>query len=461
MYLSSTHIRKLIQDKNPEGITDEERRKIDQQHRFVFFVIGMSVYPNQDISLLTQKVFRCENFINDCLLYHNILLTILSLIFSIFLKSLEFSNLVYSIWGALLCHISHILISIFGNGIQARNLFIVVFAVMGALRAVLVFSCPTVISKLFFITTFVLLNNSRSASSLILGFFQGVLNNIIGFKTVYQARLNLILCISFQALITLFGSVWITLLYFQHGDKVRSESSIPDKNVKDTITEKINNFRYIKYYFSRFALYHLGSVKYFFHPGFIPFLLECPIPTKLKGSVVYTLFEFLGRNSALALDETIYAKPGSYTDPILLALRDIPMFVLIFSVIILNSTILYSTFSGRQIFVTSGGYLYICMSISGLVYGYIITRGTTGAKAIIDYYRKKKGNTDQLPEDASKNVSEVLTMSYYCTLIIPYIFSKSVQYLLKRSRLSRQYILTTKFGNLSPEDVKNLYLQFK
>ncbi|BAM41537.1 conserved hypothetical protein [Theileria orientalis strain Shintoku] len=460
MYSSSTHIRKLIPDKNQEGITDEERRIIDEQHRFVFFVVGMSVYPNSDISLLTQKLFRCQNFANDCMLYHNILLTILSLMFSIFFESLDFNNLIYSIWGALLCHISHILISIFGNGIHARNLFIVVFAVMGALRAVLVFSCPTVISQLFSITTFVLLNNSRSASALILGFFQGVLNNIIGFNTVYQARLNLILCISFQALITLFGAVWITLLYFQHGHKVRSGGFTPDKTVKDTIMEKINNFGYIKYYFSRFALYHLGSFKYFFHPGLIPYLLECPIPTKLKGSVIYTLSEFLGRNSALAIDETIYAKPGSHTEPLLLALRDIPMFFLIFSVIILNSTILYSTFSGKQIFVKSSGYLYICLSISGLVYGYIITRGTTGSKAIIEHYRKKKGS-DNLPPDASKNVSEVLTMSYYCTLIIPYIFSKSVQYLLKRSRLSRQYILTRKFGNLSPEDVKNLYSQFQ
>ncbi|UVC50036.1 hypothetical protein MACK_003659 [Theileria orientalis] len=459
MYSSSTHIRKLNPPKNQDGITDQERRRIDEQHRFVFFVIGMSVYPNSDISLLTQKLFRCENFINDCMLYHNILLTILSLIFSIFFKSLDFNNLIYSVWGALLCHISHIIISIFGNGIHARNLFIVVFAVMGALRAVLVFSCPTVISKLFSITTFVLLNNSRSASALILGFFQGVLNNIIGFNTIYQARLNLILCISFQALITLFGAVWITLLYFYYSNKVPSEGSLPD-NVKETIIEKIKNFKYIRYYFSRFALYHLGSFKYLFHPGLIPYLLECPIPTKLKASVIYTLCEFLGRNSALALDETIYAKPGSYTEPLLLALRDIPLFILFFSVIILNSTILYSTFSGKQIFVKSSGYLYICIAISGLVYGYIITRGTTGAKAIIEYYRRRKVNTD-LPNDASKNVSEVLTMSYYCTLIIPYIFSKSLQYLLKRSRLSRQYIITRKFGNLSPEDVKNLYLQFK
>lgn len=301
-------------------------------------------------------------------------------------------------------------------------------------------------------SAYLLFNNSRSAFSLSMGIFQLILNNLIGVKTIQQARLNLVICHCLQAFITFVGAVWSTIFFITYKD----EDALKDKDnekydVQEIAIKKIANFKYLKYYYPRFILYHICSVKYIFHTGLIPFLLELPMPIKLRGSIYYTFGEFLGRNSGLFFDETVITKPGDSIDTAFFVLRDIPLFFLIFAIITLNGAIMYSTFTAKIAISRSPAFVLTALIVSGLSYGYLISKATLGSNAILQYYSKKI--TEETIPRESKVVSEVITITYYCSLFIPYSISKIIQKSLRKSRVSRDYILSRNFGNLSVNDV--------
>ncbi|XP_954779.1 uncharacterized protein TA03170 [Theileria annulata] len=459
MHSDSSKIRKIYKAKTPHGdISEEERKSIHSQHSLVFLLLGMSLYPNTDTSLIAQKLFSCENFTNDINLAHNVSLTIISVLLFLF-GSYHIYIFIGSIWASLLCHICHILTGFYGRTVHARNTFIAIFFFMGIFRSSLSFTCkfllyhiilgPHIISKLFLFSAYLIFNNSRSAFSLCMGIFQAFLNNVTRAKTLNQLRLNLVIIHSLQAFITLVAAVWSTILFVNYKDKAHDKN---DNFEMNKIIEKFQNFKYLKYYYPRFVLFHICSVKYLFHPGSIPFLLELPIPVKLRGSIVYTFGEFLGRNSSIFLDETVITKPGDSIDDSFFVIRDIPLFFLIFAIIALNVSILYSTFTAKIAISRSPSFVLTSLIISGFSYGYLISKATLGSKAILDHYSKKQS---EIPRQ-SKVVSEVVNFTYYCSLFVPYTVSKLIQKRLRKSRVSRDYILTRNYGNLSFDDVSLL-----
>lgn len=142
MHSDSSKIRKMHKKRPKEGEISEDKRKyIHSRNSFLFFLLGMSVYPNTDSSLLAQKVFSCENFTNDIMLVHNMSLTIIGLLFSFLGGRYEFYIFIGSVWGSLLCHLCHILIGFYGTTIHARNSFICIFFFLGIFRSSLSFTC--------------------------------------------------------------------------------------------------------------------------------------------------------------------------------------------------------------------------------------------------------------------------------------------------------------------------------
>ncbi|AFZ80085.1 hypothetical protein BEWA_029350 [Theileria equi strain WA] len=461
------------------------RKQMSGTHGYLFLLMGISMATNLNTSLLTEKVFRCQNFANKCLVAYMFFISVASFV-ALFLCELDFSTMVMSEWMLVTSHSMHVLVGMFGNGMMARNLFILGYGINGALEAFICFSAATVISKLFLNSTYSLIYTGFPAGSIFLGTTQTILNRVVGTSTISQMRKNLVLCHGSHVVLSTIAYLWVTLLYIKYGhfvkeddkkdegeenkteDEKKSESENKKLSVGQKILQTIESFKYARYYYSRLILVVCAYLlRYFFFPCLIPFVLDIPHHIKLIGSLSLTISEFISKLNTVGVNEAINPseKDPSQSHDVFLLMRDAYLHFAMLASIGSSSFVLWSSLTGRYHFSKSPIFILCFILAMGISYGYLSTRSINGCKSVLDYYTKQLDeNGEPVVEEKVANgpgVSDVATLTINVAVLFISVFSDTTEGLILKYKGSRAYILNNSKGDLSIKAVDALLMQFK
>ncbi|EKX72657.1 conserved hypothetical protein [Theileria equi strain WA] len=373
----------------------------------------------------------------------------------------------------------------FGNGMMARNIFILGYGINGALEAFICFSAAGVVSKLFLNSTYSLIYTGFPAGSIFLGTTQTILNRVVGTSTISQMRKNLVLCHGCQALISTIAAIWATLLYIKYGhlvkeddkkdegeenkteDEKKSESENKKLSVGQKFSQTIESFKYARFYYSRLILVVCAYfLRYFFFPCLIPFVLDIPHHTKLICSLSLILSEFISKLNTVGVNEAINPseKEPSQSHAMFLLMRDAYLHFTIIICITSSSFVLWSSLTGRYHFSKSPIFIFCFIITMGISYGYLSTRSINGCKPVLDYYTKQldKDGKPMVEEKVANGpgVSDVATLTINVALMFISAFANVTEEFILKYKGSRSYISNNK-GDLSIETVNALLMQFK
>ncbi|EKX72404.1 conserved hypothetical protein [Theileria equi strain WA] len=455
------------------------RKQMSDTHGYLFLLLGISMATNLNTSLLTEKVFRCQNFANKCMGAY-IVFTFTGAFALFFLINLNFSAMVLSVWLLVASHSMHVLVGMFGNGLMARNIFILGYGFNGALEALICFSGAGVISKLFLNSTYSMIYTGFPAGSIFLGTTQTILNRVVGTATISQMRKNLVLCHGCQALISTIAAIWATLLYIKYGhfvkdneenkteDEKKSESENKKPGISQKFADAIESFKYTRFYYSRLILVTFAySMRYFFFPCLLPFVLDIPHHIKLICSLSLTLSEFISKLNSVNINEVINPseRSPSQSHDVFLLMRDAYLHFIAIASITSSALVLWSSLTGRHRFTQSPIFIFCFIVLMGISYGYLSTRSINGCKPVLDYYTKQrdnKGNPMVKEEIANgPGVSGVTTLTINMALVFISIFSNVTEGFIVRYKGSIAYILNNSKGELSMKAVDALLMQLK
>lgn len=401
------------------------RKKIDRNHRYMFFFIGFALAANLNTSLLTELLFNCDNFANKCnFAYFSSGLA--SFLIASFTLYLDFQSMLILGWLIVPLQVSIMLIGLFGDNTGARNIFIICYAIYGALEGFTLKSCTFVISRFFLNSTISLLCAGYPAADIVLGCFQYLVEHCIGLDTTFRIRLCLVLCYLFQATLTIIGFTWATVLYIKYG----STKSYEDESVFQTPvkTSRFTQFwrvaSHIRFYYPRFILFGATAfIAPFFYPCLIPFLFDISHTAKLVISLTFTSSDVIGIVYSSMVDETVdpSTKKASQTHTRFLFLRDIHLYITGLIVLATCSFTLGARYVGRFEFVKSAVIIFFITMITCALSGYLYGRSLNGCNPILEYYNKQED------EEGNKIVSdEILEMNNTVndvSMIMEYVFS--------------------------------------
>lgn len=410
MWFSSLRIRQAVPRPKvlptvEKGKDMELKKRINEYHKYLFVLIGFASASNLNSSLLTENVFNCENFANKCN-FAFFFSGFISFLIASFFLTLNFKSLLILGWTLVPIQFSLVMIGFIGNGISARNSFIIVYAFHGMLEGFIIQSCTFVISQFFLNSTIALVFAGYPAANIALGYIQYVLENIIGMGTMFKMRLCLVLCLIAQMIVTFVGFGWATFLYIKYAS---------DETENPPITYKWSRFKrflkaltHIRYYYPRFLLSAVANfVRIFFFPCFIPFTLRISHTAKLLISLTFTFCDFIGIISASRVNEIIdpSTKKESQTHTRFLFLRDIHLHIIGLLVLATCSFILWITCLNKYDFVRSPETIFFITVVTSFLNGRMYGRGLNGCNPILEYYNR------QVDDDGTKIVAdEILEM---------------------------------------------------
>ncbi|EKX72100.1 conserved hypothetical protein [Theileria equi strain WA] len=482
MMLSTFRLRmamRLARSSSKDKTKDESfsRKQMSGTHGYLFLLMGISMATNLNTSLLTEKVFRCQNFANKCLVAYMFFISVASFV-ALFLCELDFSTMVMSEWMLVTSHSMHVLVGMFGNGMMARNIFILGYGINGALEAFICFSATTVISKLFLNSTYSMIFTGFPAGSIFLGTTQTILNRVVGTATISQMRKNLVLCHGCHVVLSAIGYLWVTFLYIKYGHFVKEDDKKGEGEQNKTeekklsvgqkILQTVESFRYARYYYSRLILVVCAYLlRYFFFPCLIPFVLDIPHHIKLIGSLSLTISEFISKLNTVSINEAINPseKDPSQSHAMFLLMRDASLHFAMLASIGSSSFILWSSLTGRYHFSKSPIFIFCFIVMMGISYGYLSTRSINGCKPVLDYYTKQLDEKGKpMVEEKVANgpgVSDVATLTINVAVLFISVFSDTTEGLILKYKGSRAYIINNSKGDLSIKAVDALLMQFK
>ncbi|EKX73052.1 conserved hypothetical protein [Theileria equi strain WA] len=461
---------RLSRSSSKDKTKDESfsRKQMSDTHGNAFLLIGIAMATNVNTSLLTEKVFRCQNFANKCLVVYMFFVLVASFV-ALFLCELDFSTMVLSVWLLVASHSMHVLVGMFGNGLMARNIFILGYGFNGALEALICFSGAGVISKLFLNSTYSMIYTGFPAGSIFLGTTQTILNRAVGTSTISQMRKNLVLCHGFHAVLTSIGSLWVTFLYIKYRKYTKeAEEKQGDLSISQRFLKSISDFSYAKFYYTRFMVIVLAySLRFFFFPCLIPFVMDIPDHIKLICSLSLILSEFISKLNTVGVNESINPseKDPSQSHAMFLFTRDRYIHFMLTAILSSSCFILWSSLTGRYHFSQSPIFIFCFIVMMGISYGYLSTRSINGCKPVLDYYTKqfdKEGKPMVSDEIANgSGVSDVATLTMNLSILTASLISNVAETIIIRHKNSRAYIINNSKGDLSIKAVDALLMQFK
>lgn len=372
-----------------KGKDMELKRRINEYHKYLFVLIGFASATNLNSSLITENVFNCANFANKCN-FAFFFSGFISFLIALFFLNLNFKSLLVYGWTLVPVQLSLVLIGIYGNGITARNSFIVVYALHGMLEGFIIQSCTFVISQLFLNSTIALVFAGYPAANIAIGYIQYVLENAIGMGNMFKMRLCLVLCLISQMVVTFVGVGWATFLYIKYAS---------DETENPPITYKWSRFRrflkaliHIRYYYPRFLLSAVANfVRIFFFPCFIPFVFKISHTAKLLISLTFTFCDFIGIISASKVNETIDPsnKRDSQTHTGFLFSRDTHLHLISVLVLTTCSFTLWVSCNNSYEFVRAPEVIFFITVVTCFLNGRIYGRGLNGCNPILEYYNRQ------------------------------------------------------------------------
>ncbi|BAM40473.1 conserved hypothetical protein [Theileria orientalis strain Shintoku] len=463
---------KLIQ--KPRGYAF--RKAIQDKHGLAFFFIGMSTNLNLDTSLLTQKVFDVENFANITLfMYFGVLVSVVFLY--LFLIDPRFYQLIVSLWLLVLSRVFHLILAIFASGKTGRNLFLVFYTVNGFLRGVISLTSNHVISQYFLNKSYLHLIDGGVMFSILVSLLQLACDEVIGSDTMKNARKSLIVAQILYLSITVIGCIWITVVYSIHS--VEDPESPKIYGIEKTQVA-INKFKYSRFYLSKLMVVILASViRVSFHPVLIPFTMDIKHMYKLLGSIMFTVFEFVGRLMSFQVDE--YIDPNKKSPNIdhdtFLVLLDVPKYLLFVMQLSACGVALYSTW--KQRLGISKNPVIICLLAlsSGFIVGFTSNCAFEGAQSSLEYYSHLKGrrNPRVRGEDSNppgniitadvamdtSNANDILTLFNYVSYVAGSIISYVAYKIIKAHKESPWFIIKSRGDSLDVHAVNSLAQKLK
>ncbi|EKX73079.1 conserved hypothetical protein [Theileria equi strain WA] len=400
----------------------ETRRMIDKYHRYMFFFIGFALAANLNTSLLTETLFECDNFANKCN-FSYFASGLAAFLLASFTLHLDFKSMLVFGWLFVPLQISLVLIGVFGEGVGARNAFIICYAVYGALEGFTLKSCTFVISRFFLNSTISILSAGYPASDIVLGCFQYLVEHLVGLETTSSIRLCLALCHLFQTVLTIIGLIWATVLYFKYSSR-GSEETTSTRDEFSRFTQFLRVASHIRFYYPRVMLFGLTSfIVAFFFPCLIPFLFDISHTAKLVISLTFTLMDVIGLVYSSTVDETVdpSGRNESQSHISFLFFRDLRLYVAGVLALAICAFTLWARCQGDYEFVKSAEAIFFITVVTCFVDGYLYGRALNGCNPILEYY-----NT-QVDEEGNKIVSdEIIEMNNTVndvSMVLEYVFS--------------------------------------
>ncbi|AFZ79944.1 hypothetical protein BEWA_027930 [Theileria equi strain WA] len=422
-------------------------RKIDENHRFVFTLITISIDAILSTSLLTEKVFRCPNFANKCnVVYLSSGLT--SFVLASFFFSLNFTTLMVYGWLLVPCKIAIVLVGMFGNGMIARNLFILCYGINGALKALILQSCTYVISRHFTNSAFAVLYSGYPGGSILIGVVQYLLEHAIEVESIEDMRFCLVLCHLVQAVTATAALVWITYLYANYHEKTPNHKNV-DHELGTNRCEPVSLFskakKFLKalstvhYFFPRFLLQVEATIiRYFFYPCLIPFLLEISDNAKLIITLAYNFCDFVGMIVYSGINEKIDPLARRLSQPRLLFvfLRDVYLHIIGLVCVGTASFVILASWIKIDFIAKSPTVLFFITVFICFAIGSLSSRAVNGCFPLVEYY------STQTKDDGSRIFGdEILKMDNIINDVVVFLDYSSCVLASSLSNMIEQIIL--------------------
>ncbi|AFZ79840.1 hypothetical protein BEWA_026890 [Theileria equi strain WA] len=461
--------------------TDEDfRMRIHNAHKYVFMLVTVSTAALSSVTLLLEKVFHCENIANKC--YFSLLVSGWAVItIALLWLRMSFGALVVYFWLLIPGLFILVVVIYFGNGNVARIIFISVYGINGGLEALILQASTFVISKLFLNSAISTLYSGYAFGLISMGVFQLIMEHVIGTNTISKVRFCAILCHGVKAAIAFLTALWITYLYLKYNWYVRrveaEERVIEEEEKKNrTSEEELTKMQQLSkviaivpYYLPRLVVQGFGTtMRVFFYPYLVPFLVDLSNREKLVISLSYTLFDFVGTNYAGNFDETIdpSEKTPSQSHLSFVLSRDINLYILGFSSISVAGFVVWNIWTCKFRLAKSSLVLLCVTSLHGFIGGLLTGRGLNGSFSLIEYYntQTRADGTKIIGDDIislGNIINDVCFIYDYAIAFVISTLSNITERLIVNHKNSREYILSNNKGDLSIETVQALLTQFK
>ncbi|EKX73086.1 conserved hypothetical protein [Theileria equi strain WA] len=411
----------------------------------LFFLIGASVTCQGSVGWLTSKAFGTEVFIGDCFgIFFGVNLASFILVL-LFIEG-SYRKAVIGGWFCFLCHVTYVLISIFGYGNSAKYLYIAVYGVIGALEAIIIQSNSHVVSKYYQSCIFSSLYAGYYGGIAMFALIQTILQKLIGTASSKEYRLCLASTHGIFAIIVGIVVAIQTVCYHKTRILTTSMSSDSKGSGYRKLIGMYGIFLHLPKFLPRFIIFNMSDLcKCAFYQVFIPYRMNFNDTQLAIVFFIDNIFDIIGRSIASVADEEIKASSNVKTHRLFLFKRDIILFMIPVIAWTLSFLVIWSTWTLKIYLLTMFEPIAVITFLVSVSMGYTSTRGLNGCIPILEYYslQKDENNNAMFPNEHKEHynyINDLNTLFIKLFWTILFVFADYISKLMEKHQSSVEYL---------------------